>query len=410
MTILIYEQHATTVPSFAATGLHPRVCKNVIKAQLDQHAVLFELSPAGDAHRDRLSLNRKSAQYVATFLLNTPRIKGLSIVSNIQPHDGAMEIMVNAFRTTQQIAILCLWGDGDDYDEVNSYYSNAGDTPPNTDDGSMLECLTYGLPDNSSVKSLRFHFYNFSCQHVNRIHLHRLFLQKRDFQRIIFSACNFGSLPAPGHISFLLEGLALQTELQELCIDTDDFEPKLHDEDLAAIINVVRYKGPSKRLHVLNLYDCGLGPKSLQALIAFLADRNCKVTELCLGGTRRLFRVHTDLRRQFLNTLCFSNQTVLRIHAGHSKKQIAFQRILELCVQRNKLVSYVEKVLCQQQSHHCCRHDLGLWGNALGSLAKHDGFVSSTAIYTALKVLAPQIAKHSSSSSSLLPAKRGFRP
>ena len=103
MTLLVYQEEIVG-------GLHPHVRQNVIKAQLDQHAVLFELSPAGDAHLDRLSLNHQNTKYVVSFLQRTPRIKGLSIVSNIAQDDGAMEIMINGLRDNKQVCILCLWG------------------------------------------------------------------------------------------------------------------------------------------------------------------------------------------------------------------------------------------------------------------------------------------------------------
>ena len=380
MTLMVFEEEIVG-------GLHPHVCQNVIKAQLDQHAVLFELSPAGDSHRDRLLLNRDSADYVANFLQHTPRIKGLSIVSNINQEDGAMEVMANALRSTKQIVILCLWGDGDDYDDTYGY-----DDGPNMDNGTMLECLSFALPDNTSVRSLRFHFYNFSTDHCNRTHLHRLLLQKRDFQKLTLSACDFGP-----DISFLLEGLAVQTDLQELSIDMDDFEKKLDDADLAAILDVVRKKGPRNTLRVLNLYDCGLGTKSLSSLHKLLGQKDCKLHGLSLGGTRRLFRIHTRLRREFLQTLCFSNHSLQRIHAGH-KSQMSFQRILELCMQRNQLLAQVRASV-----RHSSSRDLSIWSHALAYLAKEDGFIGKTCMFAALTTLAPQL-DHSASS---LPVKRG---
>ena len=178
------------------------------------------------------------------------------------------------FVITSKFVSFVYGGDGDEYDDVESYDGNA----PNADDGTMLECLSFGLPGNKSVRSLRFHFYNFSPMHPNRIHLNRLLIQQRNFHKLTFSACDFGS-----GISYLLEGLANQTELEMFCIDTDDYEKKLGDKDLAAVIDVLREKGPSKSLRILNLYDCGLGETSLNALTALLTKTNCQLDCLCLG-------------------------------------------------------------------------------------------------------------------------------
>ena len=339
-------------------------------AKKETQASLLEVSSGHP--RTRLSLDQTNAEFVAAFLQGSPHIQGLSIVSNLERHDGAMEVMANTLRDTKNISILCLWGDCDE-DDVNR--SGAF----RVDNGTALECLSLGIPGNTSVKSLRFHFYNFSSLHSNHIHLHQLLVGKRDFKKITFSACDFGS-----DISLLVEGLAAQRDLQEFSIDMEDYDKKLNDEDLADIIQVISENDVGNRLRILNLYDCGMGAKSLQKLNALLSKKDCRLGGLCLGDCRELSDNLAPLQ-EFLSVLCLHNHSIQRIRVG-CRNQRAFQRILQQCIHRNHLLSHVrgtfEKTL-----------DLGVWGMAVSALASKKSFVGATPLFWALSSTSTLVGK-----------------
>ena len=145
-----------------------------------------------------------------------------------------------------------------------------------------------GIPGNTSVKSLRFHFYNLSSLHSNHIHLHQLLVGKRNFKQITFSACDFGS-----DISLLVEGLAAQRDLQEFSIDMEDYDKKLNDEDLADIIQVISENDVGNRLRILNLYDCGMGkiaPEVECATVKLLWDHHLSSPK-CLPTSVRVLPI-----------------------------------------------------------------------------------------------------------------------
>ena len=96
--------------------IDPHLRQKVTIAKKETQGSLLDMSSRHP--RTRLSLDQTNAEFVAAFLQGSPHIQGLSIVSNLERHDGAMEVMANTLRDTKNISILCLWGDCDE-DDVN---------------------------------------------------------------------------------------------------------------------------------------------------------------------------------------------------------------------------------------------------------------------------------------------------
>ena len=359
-----------------------QVWEKVQAALLDERVVWFDLSADDENGRAGPTVNRSSAEFIASFLHETPRIQGLSFISNIQRDDGAMHVVAKALGSTDHVSTVCLWGDEVERPGASrpplSASTQVSSLSHRVDDGSVLECLLSGLGQNSSISRIRFHSYNLGPTHANYQHLGRLLSCKRNLKMISFSACDFGR----SGISLLCQGLALQTQLQEFCIDMNEYDKKLSDRSLAAIVTGL---GHNPCLRNLTLYDCGLGPHALQALMHLLSQPHCRIGGLCLGRCGKLFQ-DQDLTHQFMSVLGCSNLSLHRIRAG-CRTQQALQQTIQVCIRRNYLLSRIHGLLAARDSMAVAE-----WSMVLGALLSNEpASVSATPMFHAMVALVPKL-------------------